>query len=194
MAHTPTRPFESLEWYRDAARHNFQDRRPAGLAGWAKGIRMLHAHVSVFALAAVILILVNLLLSPETFWADTWILAWTVLLLIHAIAIGFVWALQQWSSDDPDEAVQMPPMPQPARRPPANWHPGPDPVQDAEFKSSDPSQPGPPWTGWNAEAPGETQEPGERASWRVAAAAAWLDRGDQPTTPETTAKEPTPPS
>jgi hypothetical protein len=191
MAHTPTRPFESLEWYREAARHNFQDRRPNGLSGWVRGIGMLHAHISIFALAAVVLSLINFVASPESFWADAWILAWTVLLLIHAIALGIVWAIGQWTDDEPDEAVQMPPMPQLARRPPPDWRPGPAPVQDAQFRSSDPNQPAPAWTGWNADgADDNDQEPGERASWRVAAAAAWLDRGEQTGTPDEPKDEP----
>lgn len=191
MAHQPSRPFESLEWYRDAVRNNFRDDNPRqGLARWAGGIGMLHAHICLFAAGIVVLFLVNLIRSPGDIWAGTWIMAWTVLVLIHAVVIGLLWAMRQWNDDAPDEALLMS-SERERERPPAfnwgvsetnNWD-----AQDVDFRVATARRPdvlvqradgesenG--WTAWTAsDATGEPPV-AERASWKEASAAAWLTR------------------
>jgi hypothetical protein len=190
MAHQPHRPFESLEWYREAARNNFRDdNQRSSFGSWASGFGMLHTHIGVFGVSIVLMLLVNLLRDPEDIWADKWIMAWTVLLLIHAVAAGILWAVQQWNSDAPDEALQMSSPPEWEQAPTLAWGP-PNPderdAQDVDFRiangstapeATDVSPAGTPgWTGWNAD--GDTREtpPSERASWKEASAGAWLNR------------------
>lgn len=190
MTHQPYRPFESLEWYRDAARNNFRDDSPVGgFQRWARGFGMLHAHICVFAVAIVLLLLINLLRTPDSVWADRWIMAWTVLILIHAVAIGILWAIQQWNTDLSDEPLQMESS-HPWRQ--ANmfaWgSPDAAEAQDVTYRRTD-SPPAnadawiaarpeaPTWSGWSAENGSEPGPGTERASWKEASAAAWLDRG-----------------
>lgn len=191
MARQPVRPFESLEWYREAARNNFRDDAPSsGFSAWASGLGMLHAHVSVYAVGIVVLLGVNLLRSPEDIWAGRWIMAWTVLVLLHAVVIGFLWAMRQWNSDAPDEAFVMAPPParQGEGQPPAfGWGLIDDEAQDVDFRvangarpASETTEPNPAqpagWTGWNSDDADEVRPASERASWSQASAAAWLDR------------------
>jgi hypothetical protein len=189
MAHQPYRPFESLEWYREAARNNFRDDEGrSALSRWASGTGMLHAHFSLFAASIVAMLAINLLRTPDSIWADKWIMAWTVLFLIHAVAIGIVWAIRQWNSDAPDEALQMTQMAPWQQSPMFAWtEPMTTEAQDVDFRASesentDPTSAaeaplGPGWMGWNAESAEEEDPPeGNRASWKEASAAAWLDR------------------
>lgn len=190
MAQQPTRPFESLEWYRDAARNNFQDDDPRqGLARWAGGFGMLHAHVSVFAVGIVVMLTINLIRTPGDIWSARWIMAWTVLLLLHAVAIGFLWAMRQWNSDAPDEALLMAPAREREHVSTFSWglqSNGND-AQDVDFRVADeprasrpPTGPdpvdAPGWSGWNSSDEADEAPGAERASWKEASAAAWLDR------------------
>jgi hypothetical protein len=182
MAHQPHRPFESLEWYRDAVRNDFRDDgRDGALGRWARGFGMLHAHICVFAAGIVTLLLANIARSPGNIWADKWIMAWTVLVLIHAVGVGILWALGQWSQDTPDEPLQMAFASRATQAPMIEWG-APDrsgEAQDAEFRDSQAAAPqgtvGPAWGGWNA-APETATADTERVSWKQASAAAWLDR------------------
>lgn len=180
MAYQPHRPFESLEWYRDAARRNFRGDEPAGFAGWARGGGMLHAHVCVYAASIVVLLVINLLRSPDAIWAEKWIMAWTVLLLIHVVAAGILWAIAQWDTDSPGDPLEMPPGTR--WQAPAGWAgPGDERLaQDVEFRASTPagalSGPAVPWAGWNAD-DGQADSPADRVSWKDASAVAWLERG-----------------
>ncbi|MEJ7901068.1 MAG: hypothetical protein WKF63_04430 [Thermomicrobiales bacterium] len=188
MAHLPSRPFESLEWYREAARNNFRDDDPRkSLARWANGLGMLHAHASLFAVGIVVLLGINLIRTPDSIWASRWIMAWTVLLLLHAVIIGFLWAMRQWNSDTPDEALQMTSAREWERQATFSWGQNGTEAQDVDFRvttstrpaspSSDPepaSDPG--WAGWNSADQDDDVPAAERASWKEASAAAWLDR------------------
>jgi len=192
MAHQPVRPFESLEWYREAARNNFRDDDPrGGLAGWASGFGMLHAHIGLFAAGIVAMLLINLIRTPESIWAGRWIMAWTVLVLIHAVAIGILWALRQWNGDAPDEALLVPPGRQREIPPVFTW--GSNGVQggeaqDVDFRAATRSPPAGEvsrtvirgneagWSGWNADGVEEDSPETGRVSWKEASAAAWLER------------------
>jgi len=187
MAHQPNRPFESLEWYRDAARRGFEeDDRHRDFVQWATSFSLLRAHISVFAVSIVFLLAVNLLRSPEDIWVDRWIMAWTVLLLIHAVGAGVVWALRQWNADDPNEALQIDPSlwrqsPMFAWGAPGETAPDAREVPfrvtaDQDGESAPPPAPG--WNGWADVAP-QPPPPSERASWSEASAAAWLERRSQ---------------
>jgi hypothetical protein len=182
MAHQPNRPFESFEWYRDAARRGFEeDDRNRDPVQWITSFALLRAHVSVYAVAIVLLLAINLLRSPERIWADRWIMAWTVLLLIHAVGAGIVWALRQWNADDPDEPLQVDPSwrqsPMFAWGAPGETTPGahevPFRVSTQDGETAPPPAPG--WNGWADVAP-QPPPASERASWSEASAAAWLER------------------
>lgn len=190
MAHKPSRPFESLEWYRDAARNNFRDDDPRkGLAKWASGFGMLQAHVSLFAAGIVALLAINLIRTPEDIWSGRWIMAWTVLVLLHAVVIGLLWAMRQWNGDAPDEALLMAPAREREQPSALSWGLNGNEAQDVDFRvttgtrASSPSPAPDPveasaWVGWNsADQDQDEHSPGaERASWKEASAAAWLDR------------------
>lgn len=191
MAQPPSRPFESLAWYRDAARNGFRDEEPDNqLVAWLRGLGLLQAHISLYALGIVALYSINLIQDPGGSWAERWILAWTVLVLIHAVVVGLLWALRQWNADDPDEPLLM------TRRPGgAAWAmPPPEAAnaQEASFRVNE-TDVGPvqaePWSDWNGEMPGPEIPASERASWSEAAAAAWLDRTGQLTPPSTDSDE-----
>lgn len=194
---TSGRPFESLEWYRAAVRADERD--PPGIMSWLKGIGFLSAHISVFAVGIVALLIINLLRSPQDLWVDRAGAAWAMLLTIHAVAIGLVWAIGLLGKDD-HQALQIVPDAE-WRRPSASWpqaassvpatatSPGEIPapasgkadtaVQPArpEAPPSDGhrTQPVPPgWSSWGQEAerPPASDEP--RVSWKEAAS--WLAR------------------
>jgi len=191
MAHQPSRPFESLEWYRDAVRNNFRDDAPQpALARWAGGMGMLHAHVCLFAAGVVVLFLVNLIRSPGDIWAAPWIMAWTVLLLIHAVVIGLLWAIRLWNDDAPDEALLMAPAREREQPPPSSWSMRDADTRDAQEvdfrvaaarrqevlvqRADGHAENG--WTAWTASDAAVEPPPSERASWKEASAAAWLER------------------
>lgn len=194
MAHQPSRPFESLEWYRDAVRNNFRDDDPRrGVSRWVTGVGMLHAHIGVFATGIVLLLLVNLIRSPEDIWSGRWIMAWTVLVLLHTVVIGILWAMRQWNEDAPDEALLMiqdrergqasafgwglaAPTHRDAQdvdfRETAGWHVNGNGAADRPAAAA----PDQGWTAWTASEPVEDSPASERASWKEASAAAWLER------------------
>jgi hypothetical protein len=185
MAQPPSRPFESLAWYRDAARNGFRDEQPEKpFLAWLQGFGLLQAHISVYALGIVALYSINLVRDPGDSWAERWILAWTVLVLIHAVVVGLLWALKQWNADEPDEPLLMTrrPMGPAWAMPPAEQAN----AREASFRVNEPSQDpveAAPWSDWNGELPGPEIPESERASWSEAAAAAWLDRTGQLTPP-----------
>lgn len=184
MAHQPNRPFESLDWYRDAARRGFEeDDRRRDLVQWFTSFAFLRTHVSMYAVAIVLLLAANLARSPERIWADRWIMAWTVLLLLHAVGAGIVWALRQWNADDPNEALQVDPSSW-RQSPMFAWGAPGDTTTDAHevpFRvtagqdGEHEPMPAPGWNGW-ADAAAAPAPASERASWSEASAAAWLER------------------
>lgn len=192
------RPFESLDWYRAAVRAERQEGGSADrLRSWLTGLGFLTVHVSVFAVGIVALVAVNLLRSPQDLWADRAGAAWALLLTIHAVAIGLVWAVRLLGKEEP-AALQV--IPDAEWRRPASWpvtkadapapqaHP---PVTSATQTSGAPSSapdappaptvasPGPP-PGWSSWGQSQTQttptvattEP--KPSWKEAAT--WLIR------------------
>lgn len=117
---TPDRPFESLEWYRAAVRSNRSDERGAArVLSWLKGIEFLTVHISVFAVGVVALLVINLLRSPQDLWVDRAGAAWAMLLTIHAVSIGLIWAIGLLGKDD-HEALQVIPDAE-WRRSSASW-------------------------------------------------------------------------
>jgi hypothetical protein len=191
MAQPPSRPFESLAWYRDAARNGFRDEQPEKpFLAWLQGFGLLQAHISLYALGIVALYSLNLVRDPSDSWAERWILAWTVLVLIHAVVVGLLWALKQWNADEPDEPLLMMrrPMGPAWAMPPAEQAN----AREASFRVNEPGQDpveAAPWSDWNGEMPGPEIPESERASWSEAAAAAWLDRTGQLTSPAETTDE-----
>lgn len=97
----PTRPFESLDWYRQAARSGSGGLGTgARLLDWARGIGFLTLHISIFALGIVTMFVVNLLRSPDRIWVDRAIPIWTLIVIIHAVVVGLLWAIGQLNRED----------------------------------------------------------------------------------------------
>lgn len=214
---TSDRPFESLEWYRAAVRSSRQDERGAARVwSWLKGVECLTVHISVFAIGIVALFVLNLLRSPEDLWVDRAGAAWALLLTIHGVAIGLIWAIGLLDKDD-DEALQIIPDAEWRRTsgawpgasnnaPAATGHstvvpaqsetpvPPPETVvhpSPAGRQSRETVPPG--WSAWGngAQEPTSTDE---KVSWKEAAT--WLSRsgrGRRPTATETPPREASPP-
>ena len=129
----PSRPCESLAWYRDAARNGVQDDDRPSWSRWVTGWGMLRAHLSVFAFGMVVLHALNLLLDASANWAGWWILAWMALIGIHAIVVTMLWVLRQWNNDAPDEPLFVP-----AGSTTASWGLPPDQltVQETDYRSN----------------------------------------------------------
>ncbi|CAA9558311.1 MAG: hypothetical protein AVDCRST_MAG87-1370 [uncultured Thermomicrobiales bacterium] len=97
----PTRPFESLDWYRQASRSGSGSLGAGGrFLDWARGIGFLSLHVSMLALGSVAMFVVNLLRSPERIWVDRAIPIWTLIVIIHAVLVGLLWAIGQLNRED----------------------------------------------------------------------------------------------
>jgi len=174
MSQPPTRPFESLAWYRDAARNGFRDDDAPSWSRWATGWGMLRTHISVFAFGMVILYALNLFFDADAGWAGWWILAWMALIGIHAIVVTLLWVLRQWNADAPDEALFVP-----VRPVSSSWNAAPNrsPVQEAEFHTRPAASDGQStWNPWQTPEPPADVPESERASWSEASAAAWRVR------------------
>jgi len=95
----PARPFESLEWYR-LARLGYDAEHP-----WlsrARSFATVRAHVSIFAVGAIALLVINLLGSPERVWADTAIAVWGLFVVMHAVATGILLLVAQLLAEEED--------------------------------------------------------------------------------------------
>jgi hypothetical protein len=183
MSQPPSRPFESLAWYRDAARNGFQDDDRPSWSRWASGWGMLRAHLNIFAFGIVIIYALNLLFDADAGWAGWWILAWVALIGIHAIVVTMLWVLRQWNDDAPDEALFIP-----IRTTIGTWNLPPDQpvVADAEYRASSTSPASEStWNPWQTPEPTPEVPESERASWSEASAAAWRTRNPKaPTEPD----------
>ena len=180
MSNPPTRPFESLAWYRDAARHGFDDDERSTWTRWATGWGLLRTHLSVFAIGMVALYALYLFVEPGARWAGWWILAWTALIGIHAIVVAMVWALRQWTDEPADEPLFVP-----VRVAPGTWTLQQDgTVQDVDFRTPGADNGESTWNPWQTPEPEPEVPEIERASWSEAADAAWLTRTRKTTPPE----------
>jgi hypothetical protein len=138
------------------------------------GRGFLEAHASVYAVGIVALFVVNLIKDPTDIWATRWILAWTTVVLIHAVVLGLLWAIRQFASDEGDEPLIVPmrPMDQ-------SWNTTGTGAQDVDFRVAGAARqpaPGAAWEGWRDDRPEPEIPESERASWSEATTAAWLDR------------------
>lgn len=103
----PSRPFESLDWYREATRSGRSGRNARErFLDWARGIGFLSLHVSVYALGIVTMFIVNLLHAPDDIWVDRAVPTWTLIVVIHAGVVGLLWAIGQLNRDD-DEPIRI---------------------------------------------------------------------------------------
>lgn len=207
---TPERPFESLEWYRAATRPDRSGERGAArIVSWFKGIGFLTGHISVFAVGIVALLIVNLLRSPQDLWIDRVGAAWAMLITIHGVAIGLVWAIGLLGKDD-DRALQIIPDAE-WRRTSASW---PQEVPEASAsamarrdnpalpaRQAEPAveptgtsaaqsdghvpQPVPPgWSAWGQGADHSPPSDEPKASWKEAAS--WISRSGRGRRPSAT--------
>ncbi len=70
--------------------------RAAG--AWLTGTGLLAAHVSVYLLAGVGLLLLNLFRSPTDLWVDRPLLVWAIVLIAHAALVGTKRVTRRWMS------------------------------------------------------------------------------------------------
>jgi hypothetical protein len=161
----PTRPFESLEWFRDASRGEIRPRGPLRNAlRWLKSSRCFAFHIGLFALGITIALAVNVARNPGDIWVDRLAIGWAILLVIHAGAALLVWAIGLLTGNEPAPVYPGPvfrprelqatvprPMPQPAAPPaagvpdPATAWPAPPPPTPASPQSPPAT---PDWSPW----------------------------------------------
>lgn len=144
-----------------------KDNQPEG-NNWLKHARRfsyVRAHIGVFAVGSVALLALNLLIGSSAIWADSWIVSWGLLLLMHAVIAGIAFlALQLMEDDDIRPASEV------------RW----DPKRTwTTPKPKDiPPEPAPVITEWRASAAPEARNAhdDEKVSWKTATDAAWLAR------------------
>lgn len=216
----PARPFESLEWYREASR---REARPRGFVNrtiqWLRSFRFLAFHVGLFALGITIALAINVARTPGTIWVDRMALSWVLLLVVHAAIIALLFAIGLLGTSEQRLPVYVPqndrttprpvdqdapgydwpaPPPRPAETSNGSDTPGAsDPNAEAPSESSDGESPTSvrPRTspgGWPGSTP--TQATGaDVASWREVSPSAWIrrKRSDSDEAPSTDETPPT---
>jgi len=177
MSQPPSRPFESLTWYRDAVRNGFRDDARPTWSRWATGWGMLRTHLNIFAFGMVLMYALNLFFDADANWASWWIVAWIALIGIHAIVVTMLWVLRQWNDDAPDEPLFVP-----TSSAATLWNfPEPPAVQEEEYRSNfSPRTSESTWNPWQTPEPPPDVPESERASWSEASAAAWRTRTPAP--------------
>jgi hypothetical protein len=201
----PTRPFESLDWFREASRREHR----SGNAGhqalrWLRSSRCFAFHIGLFALGVTVALAVNVARTPGSIWVDRMAMAWILLLVIHAVIVSLIFAVGLLGTNEERLPKYVPRIPAEATagsRPatahaePVQW-PAPPPREEATSSDAAPSPAGETspqagWSQWAGEEPrrpeggwpsatsGATRSrtsPNETASWREASPAAWLRR------------------
>lgn len=162
-----TEPVIQPEW-----RRNPEPEPSSDVTRWlhqAQRFSLVRTHISVFAVGSVALLCINLLAGSPQVWASTWISAWALLIIIHAVvAVIATLAIQLLAED---EAVR--PASEVSWEPAATWSaPLPEP---SEPEAPSPARPTDPW---QAQPPPPSDE--ERVSWKAASDAAWLNRPAEP--------------
>lgn len=136
----------------------------------ARQFSYVRAHISAFAIGSVLLLTLNLLVQSPEIWADTWITAWGMIVVMHGVVASIATlATQLMAEDDVRPASEV------------DWRPV---DSGATWQAPKPEPPAaPPETpadAWQAAAtqpgPANTTETEERVSWQAAADAAWLNR------------------
>jgi|GEM_PF-6916680 len=98
----PTRPFESLEWFRDASAGSPRPRGPVHNAlRWLKSARCFAFHIGMFALGITIALAINAARHPGDIWVDRLAIGWAILLVIHAGIALLLWAIGLLTGNDP---------------------------------------------------------------------------------------------
>lgn len=70
--------------------------------------RFVRAHVSVFAVGAVLLVAANLLVGGSNLWSLTAIGIWSMLLIVHLVLLAIARLSTQLLADDDEEIVLLP--------------------------------------------------------------------------------------
>jgi hypothetical protein len=191
----PARPFESLDWYREASRRENRSGNAAHKAmRWLKSSRCFAFHVGMFALGVTIALAVNVAREPGSIWVDKLALGWSLLLLVHAAVVALIFAIGLLGTSEQRLPVYVPQYRPTSETPPVAtpsqpaW-PAPPPREETTPEEEVPTgappvtsrttnwrsqmRPKPHVTNWPA--PSRPAD-GETASWREASPAAWLKR------------------
>ena len=200
----PSRPFESLDWYREASRREYRSGNAVHKAiRWLKSSRCFAFHVGLFALGITISLAVNVARSPGSLWVDRLAISWALVLLVHAGALALIFAVGLLGTSEQRLPVYVPqfgpvqnPAPDSASAEPV-W-PAPPPRVETAPQSTSTSvtenqvrtaarrphiRPRPLVTNWPTSTAAEN---GETASWREASPTAWLKRKRTPSPPTPT--------
>lgn len=170
----PTEPVPRQDWTTQP------EEPPDNATRWLSLVQRfsyVRAHISIFAAGSVFLLTLNLLANPARVQVDRWIIAWALIVVIHAIVAGIAaLALQLMADDDirPASEVRWEGIRSWALRNPAtDWPAAPEPL---------PADPEP--DAWpEAQTPPPAEE--ERVSWQAASDAAWLaDAGREQASPD----------
>lgn len=135
----------------------------------ARQFSYVRAHISAFAAGSVVLLGLNLLMQSPDIWADSWITAWGLIVVMHVVIASIATLTVQLMAEDDDI--------RPASE--VNWRPVNPAATWQAPKPEPPAEPEAPVDAWQAASapkePASTEE-GERVSWQAAADAAWLNR------------------
>lgn len=136
----------------------------------ARQFSYVRAHLSAFALGSVLLLSLNLLVRSPDIWADTWIMAWGMIVIMHVVvAIIATLTIQLMAEDDirPASEVDWRPV-----NPVSTWK-----APKADQPASSPETPADIWQAAATDRGTDRTAAGEdRVSWQAAADAAWLNR------------------
>jgi hypothetical protein len=176
----PTRPFESLEWFREASTGDYRPRGPwRNALRWLRSSRCFAFHIGLFALGITIALALNVARSPGDIWVDRLAIGWAILLVIHAGTVLMIWATGLLTGNGNRAPVypgtvlrprQLPPVAPPPAAPTSpmtstatDWPaPPPEAAPVPETWATPAAQPSA-WSPWGqqAAAPGEWSPPAE---------------------------------
>ena len=139
---------------------------PSPILGALGDFRWVRAHVSLFAVGAVLLVCINLLMGSESLWSLTAIGIWAMLLVVHMVILAIARLSVELMADDDEEEIVLLPVKdavfiEPKADPPASWK-----TQPPNAEPSEAETPSGPSTATN----------GEKVSWQIATNAAQAKR------------------
>jgi hypothetical protein len=150
-------------------------------------ISYIRGHISVFAVGSVVLLAVNLLSGSGGVWADTAIVAWAVLVVVHGIIAVIARLLQELLADDDEGEQKVRPASEMRWSSPSTWAIQSRSREASEAPASAPEAAPSPSAAAAPETPVAKSADTERVSWKAATDAAWLaprDTGTSDTKPD----------
>lgn len=165
---SPTQPVIQPEWQPE------KEEAPLDATRWlyrAQRFSLVRAHISAFAVGSVSLLAVNLLAGSPNVWASTWITAWGLIVIMHAIIAGIASLGVQLLGDEED----IRPASEVSWEPAATWQGAADsPDGKSDWHNDLDATETRPRSDELWHGPGAPPDEEDRVSWQAASDAAWL--------------------